>query len=249
MTRQKSLKTRVRARMAKTGEAYTTARRHLLSHSTDADASARTSPADADVERGSPGSGRPAATHEPSGSEPRRFSDAVVHERTGKTWDEWFTALDAWGATERSHPEIARWLQREFEIGGWWAQGVTVEYERARGMRDYYQQREHYTANASKTVNVSVEQLFDAFAHDALRDRWAVGRVLRVRTARPHRSVRFDVDDGAARVVADFTAKGETKATVAVRHERLPDRAATDAAKRWWTERLTALKEMLEAEA
>lgn len=253
MTRQKSLKTRIRARMAKTGEAYTTARRHTLSRSPGetsdpavgapgveerAEAAEGTRPLD---ETSAP------AEQQPAG--PRRYSDEVVRERTGKTWDEWFAVLDAWGATDRSHPEIARWLDAEFGIGGWWSQGVTVEYERARGLRDYYQQGRDYTASASKTVNVPIEKLFDAFADDAARDRWTAGRPLRVRTARPNRSIRFDADDGEGRVIADFTAKGDAKSMVAVQHERLPDRAATDAAKRWWTERLAGLKATLEGKA
>ena len=252
MTRQKSLKTRIRARMAKTGEAYTTARRHTLSRSpgepTDPALAAPDVELRADAAATQPGE-ETAAPMEQQPAGRRRYSDEVVRERTGKTWDEWFAVLDGWGATERSHPEIARWLDAEFGIGGWWSQGVTVEYERERGMRDYYQQGRDYTASASKTVNVPIEKLFDAFADDAARDRWIAGRPLRVRTARPHRSIRFDVDDGAGRVIADFTAKSDAKSMVAIQHERLPDRAATDAAKRWWTERLAALKATLEGKA
>jgi hypothetical protein len=95
MTRQKSFKGRIRARMDKTSESYTTARRQLL-----AKAGSET-PADAPKAR-------------------RPYSDEVIRANTGRTWDEWFTLLDAWGGAERPHPEIARWLVEEHGVGGWW---------------------------------------------------------------------------------------------------------------------------------
>jgi hypothetical protein len=46
----------------------------------------------------------------------------------------WFDLLDEWGASERRHAEIARWLSEEQGVAGWDAQSVTVGYERARSM-------------------------------------------------------------------------------------------------------------------
>jgi Domain of unknown function (DUF4287) len=119
MTKQKSFKGRVRARMDKTSESYTAARRQLLAKATaetqaEAEAQAPEGPVNA------PGVKRP-------------YSDAVIQANTGKRWDEWFAVLDRWGAAQRPHAEIARWVGEEHGVGGWWAQGVTVAYEQARG--------------------------------------------------------------------------------------------------------------------
>ena len=65
----------------------------------------------------------------------------MIRANTGRVWDEWFALLDAWGGVERPHPEIARWLNQEHGIPGWWAQGVTVAYEQARGLRAPRQRR------------------------------------------------------------------------------------------------------------
>lgn len=70
---------------------------------------------------------------------------------------------------------------------------------------------------------------------------------MRERTSQPGRSARFDWEDGATRVNVGFTANGEAKSQAAVEHERLPDAQAAEAAKARWRERLTALKELLEA--
>jgi FAD/FMN-containing dehydrogenase len=125
-------------------------------------------------------------------------------------------------------------------VPGWWAQGVTVEYEKARGLRPAGGDRDGtYNASASKTVAVPVERLFEAFADI---ERWAPGTPLRERTSQPGRSARYDWGDGSTRVLVTFTAKGDAKSTVAVSHERLPDAEAAERIKAYWRERLAVLK-------
>ena len=109
-----------------------------------------------------------------------------MRDRTGSSWREWFALLDEWGAIEREHREIAAWLIAEHGVPGWWAQGVTVEYEKARGLRPIGGDRDGtLNAGASKTVAVPVERLYDAFADVELRDEWLPGAPLRERTATP----------------------------------------------------------------
>jgi hypothetical protein len=41
-----------------------------------------------------------------------RISDETVAERTGRRWDEWFSLLDAWGASGRARlAELKRALE------------------------------------------------------------------------------------------------------------------------------------------
>ena len=128
MTRQRSFKRLVRARMEKTGESYTAARASLLA----ADAP-RTSEAPV------------LAT-----------SDETIRRRTGLGWEEWFDLLDEWGAAERTHREIARWVAERLGIEPlvWEAQAVTLSYERARGGRAVGEHADGFTITASKTVAV-----------------------------------------------------------------------------------------------
>jgi hypothetical protein len=219
MTERKSFKRRVRARMEKTGERYTAARGHLVEEQTAAEA--------------------PEPTDRPS-------ADAVVR-RTGKTWDEWFAILDAWGAAERSHREIARHLREANGVSGWWAQSVTVAYEKARGLRVKHERPGGFSVGASKTIAVPVERVFAAFADEEERGRLLPDAPLSLRTAQANRSARFDWGDGRTRVVVGFEDKGPEKTTVAVEHERLPDAAAADRTKAEWRGRLALLKEALEA--
>ena len=218
MTRQKSFKRLVRARMDKTGESYTAARASLLAAEQAADTEG------------------PVLT----------MSDEAIRRRTGRGWEEWFDLLDEWGALERSHGEIAGWLSEEHGSGGWNAQSITVSYERARGGRAVGERPDGFSVTASKTVAVPVERLYDAFVDESLRRRWLAEVDLRERTATRPRGARFDWGDGETRVIVGFEAKGEVKSVAALAHERLPDAASAARMKSFWRERMVALKQLLE---
>ena len=220
MTRQRSFKRLVRARMEKTGESYTAARASLLA----ADAP-RTSEAPV------------LAT-----------SDETIRRRTGLGWEQWFDLLDEWGAAERTHREIARWVAERLGIEPlvWEAQAVTLSYERARGGRAVGEHADGFTITASKTVAVPLERLYDVFTDEALRERWLPGGSLRERTSTRPKSARFDWEGGHTRVSVGFSAKGEEKSTVALQHARLADAGEAERMKIWWRERLAALKQQLE---
>ena len=218
MTRQRSFKRLVRARMEKTGERYAAARAAFL------------------------------AAEESTSTKALRLtvSDEVIRRRTGRGWEEWFDLLDNSGAITKPHREIARWLASEQGIDGWSAQSVTVSYERARGRRAVGEHVDGFAITASKTVAVPVDRLYDAFVDESLRERWLPGGPLRERTATKPKSARFDWGDGGTRVIVGFRAKGNGKSVVDLEHARLADAAKAERMKAFWRERVAALKEVLE---
>jgi hypothetical protein len=218
MTRHKSFKRVVRARMERTGESYTAARASLLAAA------------------GSKATEGPALT----------MSDQAIRRRTGRGWEDWFYLLDEWGGTERSHPEMARWLAEEHGSGGWNAQAIVVSYERARGLRALGEHADGFTVTASRTVAVPIETLYEAFVDEPLRRRWLPDGELRERTASRPKSARFDWGEGKSRVNVGFLAKGEAKSTAALAHERLADGEEAERMKAFWRERFAALKQLLE---
>src|SRR5688572_12825597 len=117
MTRARALKHVIRERAAKTGERYTTARRHVLA------AVARPVAPAPPV--------RPAPPPPTKGS----VSDAKAIEKTGHGLDHWFAVLDRFNAIAKGHTAAARHLFDDHNVPGWYAQGITVAYERARGVR------------------------------------------------------------------------------------------------------------------
>ena len=80
MPKQKDLKRLIRSRMTKTGEAYTAARLQILKKT------------------------EPTSNY----AKVAGMSDASVSKRTGRTWAQWVRTLDAAGASEKPHREIAQ---------------------------------------------------------------------------------------------------------------------------------------------
>ncbi|MFQ6011726.1 MAG: hypothetical protein ACE5KG_06105 [Nitrososphaerales archaeon] len=68
-------------------------------------------------------------------SGPRSFDDKVVRDKTGKSSEEWYSLLDRWGAKEKGHTRIAKYLREECGVSPWWSQAVTIRYEYERGLR------------------------------------------------------------------------------------------------------------------
>jgi uncharacterized protein YndB with AHSA1/START domain len=173
-----------------------------------------------------------------------RMSDEAVRAKTGKSWDEWLAILDAAGARSMGHKEIVA-LVSQHGAGPWWRQMVAVTYEQARGLREKHQTASGYTANASRTIGVPVDRLFEAWSDAALRRRWLPDAELTIRKATPDKSLRISWGDGS-NVDVGLTPKGESKSQVAVEHAKLPDAEAVARAKEYWKQALDRLQEMVE---
>ena len=264
MTKDKAQKQAVRARMAKTGERYSTARHYLLDlhrrehEKLDATGSSPNEEPGSNADPASLAAGdedsttlvREAAAAPSETALPPRVaepgvSDAAVRRATGRSWDEWFALLDAWQGTAHTHTEIARHVHEAYGIDGWWSQSVTVGYERARGMRALHERPDGFSMNASKTFPVPVERLFAAFVEQEERERWLEGLELRNRTNQPHKSARFDVLPGETRLAVTFVAKGPEKAAAQLQQERLRSAEEVDRWKSLWKEHLARLEAFL----
>ena len=99
--------------------------------------------------------------------------DESVRRATGRGREEWFALLDAENAADWSHTDIAAWLVDMHGVDGWWAQGVTVSYEQARGLREPGQRRDgSFEASASKTLYVTPNNLWPYLADPHHRHGW-----------------------------------------------------------------------------
>jgi hypothetical protein len=216
MPTQKDLKRLVRSRMKKTGEAYTAARLQVLNK--------REPSTDNYAEIGG-------------------MSDAVVKTKTGRSWAEWVRVLDDARASEMPHREIAQFVS-SLGTPSWWTQMVTVGYERIRGLREKGQRRGGlYEAGKSRTFNVPIEKVYDAFANARRRRRWLNARVT-VRSATANKRMGLTWDDDT-RVEITFTSKGSGRSVVTVVHQKLPNKPAVEAMKKTWAEHLDRLAERL----
>ena len=223
MTTDKARKRAVRTRMTKTGERYAAARRHVVA--SDQLATPTAPPP------------LPARVADPG------MTEAAIAAGSGAGWDHWFRLLDGWGATERSHTDIARFVRDEQGVSGWWAQAVTVGYERARGLRAMHQTKRGFEVSVSKTVAARPAEVWDAFLEPRQRRRWIEAGVLgrRRTTGSIGRSTSFAGPGDGTRVAVAIDPRGDDRATVTVTHEGLEDAEGVAMRRIAWRGRLDRL--------
>lgn len=164
MTRARALKEVIRARAAKTGERYTTARRHVLNNLQPSPRPVTRFPAPVPVK---------AKGSSPAVSAKGGVSDASSRAKTGHGLDHWFEVMDRFGGIEKGHTALARHLYADHGVPGWHSQGITVAYERARGARAVNQRCDgEYEVSASKVVPAKTADVVKALSDKRVRARW-----------------------------------------------------------------------------
>jgi len=213
MTRHESFKKRVRQRMARSGERYTTARQVLLGRNSD---------------------GRR------EWAAPPETSEDAVRAATGRGWDDWCDLIDSWPRDGWDHPAVAARLQAEHGVDGWWAQAVTVGYERITGLRLPHQRADGtFTAGKSRTVAVDAGALREMLLGEHHRRDLFPGADIELRSRPESKAIRLAVGPGVA--VIDLQPRPDGRTRIAVAHERLPTAADVDRWKFWWSDWLEAI--------
>lgn len=183
-------------------------------------------------------------TTAPASGDPK-VSDEMIRSGSGRPWAEWVEVLDAWGARERTHTEVARHVV-ELGVDPWWAQAVTVGYERITGQRAVGQRMDgSYSGSASRTFAADLARVEPLWTEAAGRDQWLPPGLLALRTASPGKSARFDQADGGGILAVWFTGKGMGKCSVQVQQEKLPSKDAADTFGATWRARFDALDVLL----
>jgi hypothetical protein len=234
MPKNKDLKRLVRARMAKTGEAYTAARAHVVE-----------APVARKVAANPKAPAAPAALDAGALEALAGMRDATITAKTGRGWVEWVATLDAAGAAAMNHTEVAALVHERFGVSGWWSQSVTVGYERIRGKRAKNQTTAGFAVSKSKTFPAPFAALVRAVQPDA-RAQW-LGKGERAERRSGKREVVRWKEAGGAWVDVHLAAKGAGKTTVTVQVSRLASRDDVERGRAQWTAHLGALAEWLDA--
>ena len=229
MTRAKALKHIIRERAAKTGERYTTARRHVLRELNRA--------------QGATGATGAKATK-------GAVSDAASLKNTGHDLAHWYAVLDKFGAVEKGHAAAAKYLNQVHGLNGWYSQGITVSYERERGVRAVNQRCDGaWEVSVSKTVAATTPQLVKAFTDTRKRNEWigdadpelaaAMTKALADRRSkgwvvRPDGMARFRFKWGDTIAQLYAYPKPGDKLAVTVQHTKLKDSAAVARHRAQW---------------
>ncbi|MDO5661640.1 MAG: hypothetical protein Q4G40_03005 [Brachybacterium sp.] len=170
----------------------------------------------------------------PAGGIVPKNADAIA-AATGRDIAAWAEVLDAAGARDMPHPDIATLLVTEHGLTGWWAQGVTVAYEQWTGRRIVGQRCDgSFTASVSRTIPGSPEEVladWEAFIGPRAEELGLEN--LRSTSTEKWLYWRADGIDGT-RVNATLQAKDDTRCVLAIGHEKIETADAKDAWKGRW---------------
>ncbi|GGH45407.1 DUF4287 domain-containing protein [Microbacterium album] len=221
MTTQEFFKKRVRARMARTGERYAAARRAMLA-------------------KRAPMPDKPGWVSEPE------IGDARIREKTGHDWAEWVALIDAGPGRDAGHSAIAAWVEQEHGVDAWWAQGVTVGYERITGLRLPGQMKDGtFTVSRTRTLDLDGAALRSLLDDDDARAGLLPGLLSTARSRPAAKAPRFAIVDAAsgeeAGILQFRIEQTATGCALVVTHEKLPDVATAESWKRYWSDWLDDL--------
>ena len=168
------------------------------------------------------------------------MSDLAVIARTGKSWDQWFRTLDKAGAAKLGHTGIAKLLAETRQVGPWWRQMVTVEYERARGLRAKHETAGGFSVSVSKTMPGDVAALYAATTDAKQRRKWFPAGELKVSSLTENKYFRASWND--ARLEITFTTKPGGKARITVQVSKLAKKSDVERERATWKKALARLE-------
>jgi hypothetical protein len=239
MTRQQTFKRRVRDRMAKTGESYTTARRQLLASAGDLFDEPR-------EDSSAPTTAAPPSAAQRARRQLLERRRAWVGEATGRQMDEWIRLLDQAGARDLTHNQIWRWLAEAGEVAdGSLREAITITYEQEIGRREMGQSCEgDYPASVSRPLKATVDEVLQRWLELIGGTRSFNGAKLvaepSVSATEKFRYWRAKLTDGT-RVTVTIWRMPDGRASLGIQQRAFPDRASADASKAYWKQFLAPL--------
>jgi hypothetical protein len=202
--------------------------------------------------RVSPTAGRPSAvTHDGltdtssapevlAGTATPEHSDAVIRDNTGHAWQHWRELIDAWPGHVQGHSAVAAWLQQEHDVPGWWAQAITVGWERLTGRRLPHQMADGtFTANRSATITADPLVLGGLLRDEDAHALLFPGLAPQLRSRVTSKSVRIALVSGVAEL--SLATKDDRRVTLTIAHAKLPGPADVAHWRSFWGEWLATL--------
>ena len=160
------------------------------------------------------------------------ISDEKVKAATGRGWMGWFIILNKANAAAMAHKDIAQLLHKK-GAPDWWAQMITVEFERSRGGRKKHEKADGFSVSVTKVMPVALSALFAAATHPKSRAKWFPKGAFEETSKTPDKYWRGKWKKGA-RLEVGFYAKGAGKTQIALQVNKLADAAAVENERAAW---------------
>ncbi|NDK30669.1 DUF4287 domain-containing protein [Nesterenkonia haasae] len=167
------------------------------------------------------------------------MSDATTRAKTGRGWNEWVALIDAGPGREAGHATIAAWIGDEHGIDAWWAQTVTVGYERIAGLRLPGQMPDGtFSVSRSKSVVMEWTELRSLLSDPVARSVLLPEMMSTERSKPGVKAPKFLISDpqtatelGVVQFRADPAKSGSR---LVVTHEKIPGLQTAEAWKEFW---------------
>ncbi len=194
-----------------------------------------------------------------------RVSDEASKRATGKTCAEWYAMYDEQNGHLWSHAERIGFLRRHGVEAGWWQQVITVNYERARGLRLLGETKgAGFEFGLSRTFRITPEKAWHALTTDVGLEAWAgdgvevelrkgasqqmKGKRIEVRGMTENIRLRLAVTEPGVpqRIIQlSIVPAVDGKASVRFHEENLPGIAARKRADRKWNDIMDEVETIL----
>lgn len=190
---------------------------------------------------------------------------ASIRSATGKSWDEWFAALDKAGGAAQGRKALNEFLFNKNKVDAWWTGTIVVEYEKARKVVEKDGRPKGYNICVTKAIQAKPADLFRAFEDGARLSKWfgagtkvefreggafsnADGNRGQFKKINPGKLLRFTWEgerhDGE--VVEVKLQPSGAKCSVMVSHDRIQTRESADGLRAAWGQALETLKKQME---
>ena len=182
-------------------------------------------------------------------AERKIITDKLVLPETGKTMEQWFEVMDKKGASKMPQENIfflTGKIKGLSNLSEWNRNLFTTSYTWHKGLRQRGEKQGGFEISVSKTVNVPLNDLYNSFVNDAQRKKWLKEKIV-IRKQTENKSARVTWTDEVTSLSIDFYAKGKDKSQIVVQHMKIEDAQKADVMKVFWGEKLSEMKELLEA--
>jgi hypothetical protein len=173
------------------------------------------------------------------------ITDKLVVEKTKKTIEEWFETLDKKGAKKMNHLEIFTLISNTEglkPLGQWNQNLLATTYEWNRGLKERGQKEDGFEISVSKTMNVPIDVLYNAWIDIKTRNKWLPKEKILIRKTTENKSARITWSDQSSSLSVDFYPKEKAKSQVVVQHLKIKDSKKAIEMKEYWSKTLDRLK-------
>jgi hypothetical protein len=185
-------------------------------------------------------------------------SDQAVFKATGRSKNDWYAIIEEGVKDKMTHPEIAEFLRKEYDLSPWWSQEITVLFEKHAGTRVTGQTMDAgFQVGINKTIPVPhkklwalifVENRLGLFQDNKLNLAEGLtgvnsrGVSYKITTYRPYSHIRMQWRlpnwDEYSILQIRLNAKTDNNTTLSIHQEKLKNKNTREAMKLFWKKEL-----------